>query len=289
MVNDACLSRKRGGGLFSIGRRIRRAGRLLRSALTGRERCEACGFRGAKQRVPVVSDELADQWKLTDEWRIYFDAREGVACVRCGCNERASHQAAAVLDAIRDRVPVTGSSLAAAMRDSRAWSLRIAEINSAHGLHQFLRRSANVVYSEFGSRDPAVPSEDLLALTYGDACFDIVITSETLEHVPDCDRANHEILRVLKPGGVHVFTVPVVWDGRRTVQRARVEAGTLCHLLPPSYHGGAEEKKEDFLVFYEFGDDVVERCRSAGFDIIVRRDPLNPALATFMATKPPAR
>ena len=65
-------------------------------------------------------------------------------------------------------------------------------------------------FSEFGSTSPAVPSQDLMQLTYADASFDMVITSDTLEHVPDIDRALRETLRILKPGGMHEFSVPVV-------------------------------------------------------------------------------
>ena len=122
-------------------------------------------------------------------------------------------------------------------------------------------------------------------LSYPDAGFDLVITSDTLEHVPDIDRALRETLRVLRPGGTHLFTVPVVWD-RATRQRARLEGGVLTHLLPPSHHGAAAEGKSDFLVFYEFGADLVDRCRSAGFEIELLRHEDNPAVVTFVARKP---
>ena len=51
-------------------------------------------------------------------------------------------------------------------------------------------------------------SEDLTRLTYSDASFDLVLTSETLEHVPDLEAALREIRRVLVPGGRHIFTIP---------------------------------------------------------------------------------
>jgi ubiquinone/menaquinone biosynthesis C-methylase UbiE len=46
-----------------------------------------------------------------------------------------------------------------------------------------------------------VPSEDLCALSYADASFDLVVTSDTLEHVPDVDAALREIPRVLHEFG----------------------------------------------------------------------------------------
>jgi SAM-dependent methyltransferase len=47
-----------------------------------------------------------------------------------------------------------------------------------------------------------------LCLPYPDHCFDRVICSEVLEHLPDYDSALLEIQRVLKPGGLLAVSVP---------------------------------------------------------------------------------
>jgi len=49
---------------------------------------------------------------------------------------------------------------------------------------------------------------DIGALPFGDACFDLVICSEVLEHMPDDQAAVAEIARVLKPGMNLVVSVP---------------------------------------------------------------------------------
>ena len=41
--------------------------------------------------------------------------------------------------------------------------------------------------------------------------FDSIITIETLEHIPDLDGAAREIVRVLRPGGELLITVPNRW------------------------------------------------------------------------------
>ena len=76
-----------------------------------------------------------------------------------------------------------------------------------------------------------------------------------------------------------------VWE-RSTRQRATLEAGTLTHHLPASYHGMPGAGKSDFLVFYEFGADFVERCTEAGFELELVRHAHNPAVVTFIARKP---
>ncbi|MDZ7832405.1 MAG: class I SAM-dependent methyltransferase [Desulfobacterales bacterium] len=49
---------------------------------------------------------------------------------------------------------------------------------------------------------------DILSLPFPAEIFDLVICSEVMEHIPDDRRASNEILRVLKPGGDLVVSVP---------------------------------------------------------------------------------
>ncbi len=49
---------------------------------------------------------------------------------------------------------------------------------------------------------------DIQSIAHGDASFDFVISSETIEHVPDPRRAVAELARVLKPGGKLFLTTP---------------------------------------------------------------------------------
>lgn len=45
-------------------------------------------------------------------------------------------------------------------------------------------------------------------MPFVDATFDVVISTEVLEHIPDPDVYLMEVKRVLKPGGMFFFTVP---------------------------------------------------------------------------------
>jgi SAM-dependent methyltransferase len=266
---------------------IRQTGQLLYSRLLGLRHCPACGFTGQFVSKRVLWPELVAQWELSPRWVHWFDQREGCACVRCGSSLRSGQLARVLADEVRIMTGARATSLSNLFDDPRVQALSIAEINSAGSLHQFLSKCPNLRYSEFGSTSPGIPSESLMRLSYADSSFDLVVTSETLEHVPDLDVALSEIHRVLKPTGVHIFTVPVVWERATTRQRARIQNGTLVHALPPSYHGSRPEKETngDYLVFYEFGFDFVQRCRRADFDIRVARDKRNPTLAVFIAHK----
>ncbi|MGY1667903.1 class I SAM-dependent methyltransferase [Geodermatophilus sp. SYSU D00696] len=88
---------------------------------------------------------------------------------------------------------------------------------------------------------------DLLHLPFPDASVDRVIASEVLEHVPDDARAMAEIVRVLKPGGRAVVTVP------------RYGPERVCWALSDAYHAN-----EGGHVRIYRGDALRARLRVAG-------------------------
>jgi len=229
--------------------------------------------------------ELIKQWELSPEWVAMFHAREGKFCEWCNTNLRGLHLAQAIVDTINERFGTSAICLKTLLDDPRVRALSIAEINSVGSLHRFLAMLPNLKFSEYSSQDSRLPSEDLMRLSYSDSSFDLVLTSETLEHVPDVDLALSEIRRVLKPKGIHIFTVPIVMDRPETRQRASIRGGKLIHQLPPSYHASESKQQLDFLVFYEFGADFVERCRHAGFDVRLVCSETNPALVVFIASR----
>ena len=65
---------------------------------------------------------------------------------------------------------------------------------------------------------------DITRLPFRDAVFDVVICSEVLEHIPEDHEAAAEIVRILKPGGELVVSVPRYLPER------------ICWLLSRSYH-----------------------------------------------------
>ena len=89
---------------------------------------------------------------------------------------------------------------------------------------------------------------DLHNLGFRDACFDLILCSHVLEHVYDDRACMAELHRVLKPGGIGFFPVPIYEEGKT------VEFG-----VPQSRLSGHVRS---------YGADYFDRLARAGFDLI---------------------
>lgn len=246
--------------------------------------CRVCGSRSRRGELWKLSDGLVDSWQINSCWTRMVERREGLGCSVCGSVSRYRYLARVVMEELG--APGLGyGSFSGYAGSAHFKGLRVAEVNGCGALHGYLARNPELAYSEYGSEDPAIPSEDLMRLSYRDSEFDLVLTSDTLEHVPDLSRALNEIERILKPGGRHIFTVPVIWDGRKTRRRALLDGERIVHLYPPSYHGVWDARNPDRLVFLEFGDDALDYLQTPGTDTTVRQHPRNPSISVFVAVK----
>lgn len=204
--------------------------------------CAVCGGFHFTEGV-VIWDALAAEWELSAEERALVDRQQGCRCDGCGANLRSIALAAAILATLG-----VEATLEALVRSPEACSLRLLELNEAGMLSPVLRRLP-------GHRFGAYPEVDMQAMGFPDGSFDLVVHSDTLEHVPDPARALTECRRVLRPGGALCFTVPTL-PGRMTRNRDG---------LPPSYHGDPATGTEDYRVRTEFGADMWTWVLRAGF------------------------
>lgn len=84
-----------------------------------------------------------------------------------------------------------------------------------------------------------IPHQDLCALTFSDASFDLVLCNELFEHVQDLELAFREIARVLRPGGRLVATCPLAFGQTEAIVKVRhnPSTGELDHLTEQEFHG----------------------------------------------------
>jgi SAM-dependent methyltransferase len=115
-------------------------------------------------------------------------------------------------------------------------------------------------------RPQRVVHEDATALSHPDGRFNALLSFDVLEHIPDYHAALREFARVLQPGGIAILTAPFLDNAQDTRIRARHLAdGTLEHVLPPEYHGDPMVNGHQILCYQDFGWDILDALRSAGF------------------------
>lgn len=203
--------------------------------------CPCCGSSQMRQQR-VLWPALTDAWRLAKHEIAYMERQQGLACVDCGANLRSMALAIALLRTFRHRGPFRDF-----VASEAAQRLAVLEINPAGGLTRFLAGLPKHVLARY-------PGVDMMQLPYGEGEFDLVLHSDTLEHVPQPVRGLSECRRVLKRGGICAFTVPIIVD-RLTISREG---------LPPSYHG-SPENPADNLVHTEYGADAWKQAVLAGF------------------------
>ncbi len=123
---------------------------------------------------------------------------------------------------------------------------------------------------KFGSMIGHFRNEDLEKQTFNDRSFDVVVTQDVLEHVYDPAQAFKEIGRTLKPGGAHIFTVPLVNKHQPTqIWATRNADGSPNFLHTPDYHGNPVDPKGS-PVTMRWGYDIVNFIKEAsGMDTTI--------------------
>src|SRR6202023_1840527 len=119
---------------------------------------------------------------------------------------------------------------------ARKPSLRVLEINKAGDLTPWLEQLANHQLVEY-------PDVDMQELPFADDQWDLILHSDTLEHVDDPRAALIECRRVMVPSGAMCFTIPII-AGRLSRRRDH---------MPPSYHGSTTDRV--YKVITEYGAD----------------------------------
>ena len=144
----------------------------------------------------------------------------------------------------------------------------VIEVNAAGTLTPYLQLLPQHARYDF-------PEIDLQSLNFSDDAIDVIIHSDTLEHVPDSKLALKESHRVLKPGGRLFYTVPIV-VGRLTRKR---------NGLPASYHGKPGIPRPDYTVQTEYGADFWCEIFEAGFRDVALTSLIFPASVAISVIK----
>ena len=213
--------------------------------------------------TPILWEKLTQDWQLSEYEVGYINRQQGLHCQRCKVNLRGMAIAYAMLRHANYKGYFKDFVQTRKMR-----SKKILEINEAAWLTQYFNKIPGHVLANY-------PEVDMQKLPFGNNAFDIVVHSDTLEHVPDPLAGLRECYRVLVPGGYCVFTVPMVID-RLTKSRAG---------MSPSYHGSEAKNSDDYIVQTEFGGDAWKLALEAGFSEVRIYSLEYPAAQCFFCVK----
>lgn len=202
--------------------------------------CNLC-----RQRTLFLCDVAADRW------------------IRRCCRCRSTPKYRAIVRVIEAE---TAQTLGHYVRTRRLY-----ELSTTSPVFRKLRGNPNYEASGYFSDKPfgrkVTPyywNQDLQNLTFSSESFDVVISSETMEHVRQPWQAFFEVHRVLKTGGFYVFTIPFRAD-RLTRPRVDTSSGEDVFLLDKIYHHDPY-RPEGSLVYTDFGADLPDLLRPIGFD-----------------------
>ena len=116
---------------------------------------------------------------------------------------------------------------------------------------QFMRGQLQYRASDFDLESHRADLQiDLQSIALPDESLDVVLTPHVLEHVPATARALAELHRVLAPGGRVYLQVPLLH-------------GVTAAPTTPEFHA------DNTPVFWNFGWDLVDLLRTAGFTVTV--------------------
>ena len=196
-------------------------------------------------------------WSYEFQGRREINWREHLVCPSCGLNNRmraAIHLlAGAGVSLKRSQIYVTEQTtpLFARLRE------RCPSIVGSENLGQGVPLGT--------TNSDGIANQDLTKLTFPDGCFDLILSLEVMEHVPNYLQAFAECARVLKPGGKIFFSAPFDVTAACNRIRARLKPdGTIEHLLPPEYHGDPLNSA-GCLCFQYFGWEMLDQVKRAGF------------------------
>lgn len=219
--------------------------------------------------------------------------RETLSCKSCGSTNRQRNLAHALISLLHRQFACEGTALDGLTR--RAGIVEIWDTDAFGPVGARVGSVANVTRSKylpqlpFGIElEPGVYNIDLQQVSFPSNRFDVILTSDVMEHVRDDRRAHAEIFRCLRPGGAYLFTVPYAEDRARTRRLVDTSSAKDVFLEPPHYHGDPISGK--ILAYRIYGRDLIERLAEAGFDARFEKSELAAegifAGDCFIATKP---
>jgi SAM-dependent methyltransferase len=192
--------------------------------------------------------------------------RETYKCASCSASLRYRAQAQVVLRYFGNS---TAHSVADLVGQPSFRSLAIYEPGFIGPFRRYLRKLPHYTQSIYSydqatcdKRAMGLENQNLMALTFPDDAFDLIISSDIFEHVREPYKAFREVYRVLKRTGMHIFSIPFSHSQPETVHRVDTSGPEDIFLEPPRYHGSPATGRS--LVYTDFGLDMLDELDKIG-------------------------
>lgn len=185
--------------------------------------------------------------------------RDHLACSSCGSTPRQRN----LIRTLDELIP--------------AWDTKV--IHESSPGNEYFRSLPEYSFSQFISDlelgceiQHGGTNQNLERLTFPDESFDIVITQDVMEHVFSPEKAMTEVLRVLRPGGWHIFTTPRHLHLMKSVKRASFVNNKIKYIKPAEYHGNPVGDGKA-LVTFDWGMDFESLVQKwTGRPVITRNE-----------------
>jgi SAM-dependent methyltransferase len=220
--------------------------------------------------------------------------RESVRCVKCGANARQRFTGVILKKTLEYRATFGEISDFGKYQQYLRQSLKSLEKSENQGLkhstsimnrlnitiyepdtrgaiHHSIASSKKYIFSEYfpdqelGKQFQNIRNEDLQNLSFKPNSIDYIVTQDVFEHIYDPFRAFQEIFRVLKPYGMHIFTVPL--NLKRKTQVLVDKDGKVI-VFPKRYHSDIIDTERS-LVVTNWGLDIVDYLKKIGFETVL--------------------
>ncbi|NNM64223.1 MAG: methyltransferase domain-containing protein [Burkholderiales bacterium] len=195
--------------------------------------------------------------------------RETLQCQKCGATNRDRTLSHGILSEFYIRTGILHNSIYALSRlglqgitifDSDAFSPISRQLKGLTGY---------TCSSYFPGRDfgdllgPGHYNIDIQKIDFENNSFDIILSSDMMEHVRDIDAAHEEIFRILAVGGVYLFNVP--YDSSLDLNRILVDTSGEVDIFieQPHYHG--DPLTGAILAYRIFGKQIFKDISNIGF------------------------
>ena len=156
-------------------------------------------------------------------------------------------------------------------------SLSVWNTRTYGSVDKFLRKHKDYASSEIlpkarfssGTIVDGIRYENLEDPSFADSMFDIIISSDVMEHLQRPYVAHKKLFNALKPGGAHVFTTlfsPNSVNDKIMAfpNNTAPEGSTLQYSFNKFYPNG-------WIIHNKFGQEMLRHLCSIGYDVIVHR------------------